>query len=367
MKRMMTVLLALTLCLACTCSVSACPVLYPIRSVSPVGSAVEIVDEDTDSVTIRKTDGNDPFKILLFTDLHLSGSGKKHTRTLSCMVENIQREKPDLVLLGGDNVTGAFTRYRAHQLARTFEKLGVYWGGVIGNHEGDNVWSVRRDTMVSIFSSYDHCLMRMGQGDVDGVCNYRIRILNADGKTLRQVFYCLDTFDGMSETMKKEHGFGDKKFVTDVIKPSQIAWYSAALAADKALYGSVPSCLLIHVPLTQFALAAQDVEDGKDAFLYGVHCDGICCEGFDSGMFAAVKASGSTSAVLCGHDHKNNFGIRYDGVLLHYIEPSGYGVYGMDEDGAPESEWLQGYTRMLLDPDGAYTLTQVRNAALDAA
>ena len=370
MKHVLKVCAALLLCLACTYSASACTIPYSSRGIEPIGSTVEIVSQDEDSVTLRKTDDSAPFKILMFTDLHLAVLDKKHSsrehvRTLEMLVKNIQREKPDLVLFGGDNVTSRFNFLRSHQFARILEKLGVYWGGIIGNHEGDNIWSIRRSRMVKIFSSYDHCIMRQGKADVDGDCNYSIRILNKDG-SLRHAFFCLDTFDGMSEEMKKEHGIVSDKFVYDVIKQSQIDWYSAQVQAMKRTFGAFTSAVLIHVPLTQFADAAALVEQGKAQFLYGDKREGVCAAGFDSGMFAAIKDGGVTQTVFCGHDHLNNFGVLYDGITLSYIEPSGYGAYGMAKLDAPESEWLQGYTRLLLGSDGTYTHEQFRNSAIAA-
>ena len=130
MKKLLKVSVAMILCLAiCSLSASACLVLYPVCTISSVGSALEIVEQNEDSVTIRKTN-DEPFKILMFTDMHLAWLDKKHplkshARTLEEMVKNVQKEKPDLVLLGGDNVTSGFNRMRSHQLARAFEKLGV--------------------------------------------------------------------------------------------------------------------------------------------------------------------------------------------------------------------------------------------------
>ncbi len=369
MKKWAMAFLAFLLCVVlCTGSASACLVLYPVGTIPSVGSTVEIVDENEDSITIRKTD-DEPFKILMFTDTHLAWLDKKqpiknHTRTVEEMVNNIRREKPDLVLVGGDNVTSGFNRMRSRQFARIFEKLGVYWGGVIGNHEGDNTFSIRRDTMVKIFSSYDHCLMRQGKTDVDGDCNYVIRILNADG-SLKQAIVCFDSFDEMSDEMKTEHGFDPSEGVYDVIKQSQIDWYTSQIADMKKTYGKCPSIALMHIPLTQYADAADAVERGEAQFLWGDKRENVCCAGFDSGLFDAIQKSGSTTTVFCGHDHLNNFGVKWQGIALSYIEPSGYGAYGMAKRGAPESEWLQGYTRLLLADDGTFTHEQFRNYDLE--
>ena len=367
MKKLLKVSVVFLLCIVlCANNAFACS-MFPVGRIAPVGSKIEIVEETEDSVTIRKTDET-PFKILMFTDTHFATPTtrdplKMHKLTAQKMIDNIRREKPDLVLVGGDNVTSTLNFLRSHRFAQLFEKLGVYWGGVIGNHEGDKTLSIRRDTMVKIFSSYDHCLMRQGSADVDGNCNYSIRILNADG-SLKHAFICLDSFDEMSDEMKKEHGYDPSEGVYDVIKQTQIDWYTSQINEIRQKYGKCPSSVLLHIPLTQYADAYDLVEQGEMRLLWGEKREKICCGGFDSGLFDAILAGESTKTVFCGHDHTNNFGVEYQGVVLTYIQSSGYGTGGLLKKDIPESEWWQGYTRLTLADDGTFTHEQFRNSAL---
>ena len=108
---------------------------------------LHIISKNTESVTLRKTVPGH-YKLLLFTDMHLDGRADTCPRTLARMTDAILREKPDLVLLGGDNVTSALNKKRVNQLAQLFENLGVYWAAVLGNHEGDNPGSVSRREMI---------------------------------------------------------------------------------------------------------------------------------------------------------------------------------------------------------------------------
>ena len=344
------------------------PLNYKIRSIRPVGSSVTVVSSDADSVTIRKEGGGD-FKILMFTDMHLDGKNKTSYLTVDHLVKNIQREKPDLVLLGGDNVTSGMNRTRAKQLGRIFEQLGVYWAGVLGNHEGDNKWSVTRTEMVEIFASSDHCLMRRGLDAVTGDCNYALFIENADG-TLQKAFYFLDSFDEMTDAQKEQYNWTDDMSSYDGPKADQIAWYAAKADAAKEKYGDNESILLIHIPLLQMRLNAHAKGEfaadnpASEGFVYGAQRENVCCTGYENGLFDAVKAAGTTT-VFCGHDHVNTFAVEVDGVLLSYIEMSGYGSYSMRSKGFPEEEWLQGYTVLNIASDGTYTHAQVRNCTLD--
>ena len=332
------------------------PLTYPIKSIQAVGSSVSVAAESEDSVTLRAAKQGD-FKILMFTDMHLDGKNETSRLTVQELVRSVQKEQPDLVILGGDNVTSGLNRTRSHQLAKIFERLGVYWAGVLGNHEGDNGWSIRRDEMVDIFASYPHCLMRRGLASVTGDCNYALYIENPDGSLL-QTFYFLDSFDEMTDAQKADTGWTEDMSSYDGPKADQIAWYSAKVEETAARYGAHDSIMVIHIPLSQMGAAAQGGE-----FLYGDKRERVCCTGYETGLFEAIKAGGSTKTVFCGHDHINNFGLEYNGILLSYIEMSGYGSYSLYSRGYDASEWLQSYTKLELAADGTFTQTQVRYSA----
>ncbi len=334
------------------------PLNYKIKSIEAAGTTVEIVEETEDSVTIKKT-GEGEFKVMMFTDMHLDGKNETSKVTVSHLVENIQKEKPDLVILGGDNVTSGMNRKRAKQLGEIFEKLGVYWAGVLGNHEGDNVWSISRTEMVEIFSAYDHCLMRRGLESATGDCNYSLNILNPDG-TLMQTFYFFDTFDMMSDARKAEYGVTKEK-ATDGVRYDQVSWYKTKLAETKEKYGDVKnkSIVVLHIPLMQY----QTALDEGCPIIEGVNLESPCNSDFDTGLFAAIKEGGSTTAVFCGHDHLNNYRMLYQGILLCYIENSGYGSYTTASKlGYEEKDWLQGYTKLTLRENGSYDILNVRNS-----
>lgn len=343
------------------------PLNYKIKAIEPVGSSLTVAESE-DAVTVRK-EGDGKIKILMFTDMHLDGKNETSYLTVDHLVKNIQREQPDLVILGGDNVTSGMNRKRAHQLAEIFERLGVYWAGVIGNHEGDNPYSISRTEMVNIFSSYDHCLMRRGLDTVTGDCNYALFIENADG-SLRKAFYFLDSFDEMTDAQKAEYNWTEDMSSYDGPKADQIAWYAEKAVAANEKYGENESILVLHIPLLQMRLNALPKgefsadQPGTEGFVFGAQRENVCCTGYENGLFAAVKAAGTT-AVFCGHDHVNNFGVVVDGVLLSYIEMSGYGSYSMRSKGFPEEEWLQGYTKLIIDENGDFTQEQVRSVALE--
>ena len=328
---------------------------YDISSVEKIPSDIEIVSEDVDSVTIKKNSDGD-FRVLMFTDTHIKGDKQLDNMTVSYMVKNIREQKPDLVILGGDNVTYGFNKKRNVQLAELFENLGVYWATVLGNHEGDGFLSYDRECVITLFSSYEHCLVKEGRTDVDGNGNCTINILNADG-TLREVFFLMDTGDYMTDESKAEYGVTDEDEVYDGVKTSQVEWYKEKHDALETEYGKFKSVTVVHIPPYQAEKEYADTD-----FLYGEKREGVCESGFDSGLFAAMKEKGSAQAIYFGHDHVNNFGVMCDGILLSYIQPSGYAAYNMQSKfDAPENEWIQGCTLLDIRADGTFNAERIYN------
>lgn len=330
---------------------------YDISSVPEVGSLLTVTEKTEDEVTVSKS-GPD-FKVLFFTDTHLDGKNKTSSVTVRYLVENVVREKPDLVIFNGDNVTSAFNAKRCRQLGEIFEKLGVYWAGGLGNHEGDNRFSVSRSKMMKIFMSFDHCLMLTGKEDLPGDFNYALNVLNTDG-SLKHTYFFMDTGDEMSAADEAAFGVPDDgKTHYDGTKPEQVAWYAEKNAALKERYGDFCSTVVIHIPLPQMKTAAETGE-----FLYGDKREGVCASAFDSGLFAAMQNGGTAKAAFFGHDHINDFGLEIDGILLTYLQPSGYGSYTAESRlGYEEKDWLQGCTVVKINEDGNFDFMKYRNAA----
>lgn len=319
--------------------------------------AIEIVSEEIDSITIKKKNDSE-FKVLMFTDMHLDGKKKTDKISLTYMLKNITEQKPDLVIFGGDTASSGFYKKRIIEFAEIMEKTGVFWTAVLGNHEGEGRSKLSRKEIVETFASYKHCLLKSGKDDIDGNGNCTINILNADN-TLKEVFFLLDSGNYMTKELKVKYGVKKKGMVYDGVKESQVEWYKEKHDALKKQYGDFKSIAVMHIPPYQCA-DAQNYE-----FLYGEKREGICQSGFDSGLLDAIIEKGGTQAVYFGHDHVNDFGYMYKGVLLSYIQSSCYGSYNMKTNfKAPESEWLQGCTVLLLNNDGTYDARRILNHAV---
>ncbi len=353
---------------------------------------VEVIKSNGYTTLIKKdSSGNvtdEPFKVMAFTDTHLDAKPLKPQYTMDYLIRDIVYEKPDLVLFVGDNITGPMNGPRTRQFCRVMESLGVYWDCVLGNHEGDNAWSITREQMVKIFSKYPHCLMeadtkKTSAGEtVWGNGNHVINLMDSKGKITRSIFF-IDGGGAMSaEDMQKyDAEFTDKNHNDyDYVKDSQITWYLETVAdIERINGGKVKSMVLDHIPLPEFKIAYDKLvgegtmhetipEYGKpdadgDEIIMGLRREVICCSGHNSGFFDAILKAGSTDLFVSGHDHVNDFVLRYKGVVLSYNTPSGYSGYSVVSKGIGD-KLLKGYTRYIFNNDGTYTREQICNADL---
>ena len=336
--------------------------------------------------TLTKPGGN--FKVIGFTDTHLDGKKEKGDITLEYIVRNVVNEKPDLVVFVGDNVTGGLNAKRVKQLGSTMEKLGVYWAFVLGNHEGDNIWSVTRKTMVKRFAKYKYCIAEPGsrytsdKEKVAGYGNYVVNLADTDGTVSRSLFF----IDGGAYMSKEDMEKYDAEIFDkdhndyDYVKDSQMKWYKETVAdiAKKAGH-PVKSTVFDHIPLTEFRLAYEEITGEKevtmkepeynvpnesgDYILMGRRWETICHPGHNSGFFDVLKETGSTDLVVSGHDHVNDFVLSYKGIVLSYNVPSGYSSYNLMSSKRADY-LLQGFTRYTFSNDGSFKLEQVHNEDL---
>lgn len=354
----------------------------------PVGLKVKINDVESVATNVAKFDagvhgqylsvgkvdaeGNlvdEPFKILAFTDLHLDKSYKKGAKTIDNMLAAIYTEKPDLLIFTGDIITSATNWLRVKQFGELLEKVGIYWCPILGNHEGDNAFALKRAKTVEIWSGYEHCLMHDDpvalSDNVWGNGNYVVNIVKSGG-IVEQSLIFVDSGDRVSKADAKRLGIVDDGY--DYVKPSQIKWYNGVMDNLDAIEQDEPikSMLYLHIPLRQYLDALKIIKDEELAvgatasdkttqYVFGNAYERVCASDHDSGLFDAILKGKSTQAVFCGHDHVNNFNIKYKGINLVYNQKSGYSSYDMASKGLGTPN--QGYTKTIVDKDGKIAIS----------
>lgn len=212
---------------------------------------------------IRK-DGK--FKIMQAADLHLStGFGKcrdpippEHDgrrcdadpRTLEFVEKLLDDEKPDLVVLTGDQVNGDTApdaESAVFKFAKVFIDHKIPYAAVFGNHDGEG--SLDRNAQMNLLQSLPYSLSEPGPPELDGVGNYIVEVLGR-GTTSHSALtlYLLDTHS-YSPDENKYPGY-------DWLKPNQINWFKSTSEGLKKAHKEYThihmDLAFIHIPLPQY-------------------------------------------------------------------------------------------------------------------
>ncbi len=125
----------------------------------------------------------------------------------------------------------------------------------------------------------------------------------------------------------------------------------------------IESAAFFHIPLTEQRDAwyeyvnngFKDTENVK--LIYGTAGEGnkvVYCGIGEDNLFETMQELGSTKAIFCGHDHKNNFSLDYKGIRLTYGMSVDYLAYpGIYKLGAQ-----RGCTTITFSPDGSFDCAQ---------
>lgn len=248
---------------------------------------------------------NDAFRILQFTDLHYHLPHK--TKETDNIVKKLVNENaPDLIVITGDSVFGPTNMMYTKHLAKLMDSFRIPWAIVYGNHDdegkADKYW------MGNIYENSEYGLYKNGPCNIGGAGNYAVNITE-NGKP----FYSVVLMDSNRTTLyngKEEYG---------AFTPSQVSWYGWLTDGLKA-NGYDKSMMYFHIPFPEYLDAYEAWEQsGFDPSLgSGKKGEGVCSSPYNPGIFRKIKEQGQTTHVFVGHDHANNYTVRYEGLTLTY-------------------------------------------------
>ena len=284
------------------------------------------------------------FKIMQAADLHLStGTGKcrdpeppelnggkceADTRTLEFVGRLLDEEKPDMVVLSGDQVNGETaldgqsTLFKALEL---FIKRGIPYASIYGNHDDEG--TISRAALMSLEQSLPFSLSDEGPADVEGIGNYHVEVLaHGTGTHSALTLYLLDTHS-YSPDERQFRGY-------DWLKKNQIDWFHSTAQSLKKAHSEYThhhmDMAFIHIPLPEY-------RDTSNAMI-GDMKENPTAPGFNSGFKEALVEEG-VLAVSCGHDHVNDYCMLDKSaedkpqLWMCYGGGSGFGGYGGRSNG----------------------------------
>jgi predicted MPP superfamily phosphohydrolase len=265
---------------------------------------------------------NGKFKIMQLADLHLStglghcrdavpneyngGKCEADPRTLDFVVKLIDEEKPDLVVLSGDQVNGdtapdaqsvrplllvssdtmADFLQAIYKYAQLLIKYKIPYVSIFGNHDDEK--TISRASQMALIEQLPYSLSRAGPDDIDGVGNYYIEVLARGGSTHSALtIYLLDSHS-YSPDERQWQGY-------DWIKNNQIEWFrqtSAGLKKNHKQYTHIHMDIaFIHIPLPEYR--------EPESFFFGEWREGVTAPMYNSGFRDALVEQGVVM-VSCG-------------------------------------------------------------------
>ena len=283
------------------------------------------------------------FKVLQVADLHLAtgpgicrepeppsdsnGKCSADLRTLAFLSSVLDDEKPDLVILSGDQVNGETApdaQSAVFKFASVFIERKIPFATIFGNHDDEG--SLSREALMQLVHTLPYSLSEAGPTNIDGVGNYVVEVNGRGGSPHSALtLYLLDTH-GYSPDERQFRGY-------DWLKKNQIDWFRTTVQQRKNSQAHTGykrihmDMAFIHIPLPEYRIAADIVPQT------GRQLEAPTAPGFNSGFRDALIEEG-VLAVSCGHDHVNDYcslSRTQDGkpeLWMCYAGGVGFGGYG---------------------------------------
>jgi hypothetical protein len=227
---------------------------------------------------------NGKFKIIQLADLHLStgigacreavpdsyngGKCEADPRTMDFVSKILDEERPDLIVLSGDQVNGdtapdaqsVSTSSTCHTVAETedipqaifkYAKLlidrKIPYVSIFGNHDDEGL-AMSRQSQMSLIETLPYSLSSAGPEDIDGVGNYFIEVLARGGSSHSALtIYLLDSH-AYSPDERHFKGY-------DWIKQNQIDWFKQKAQSLKRKHKEYThihmDVAFIHIPIPE--------------------------------------------------------------------------------------------------------------------
>ena len=305
-----------------------------------------------------KVDENGEFTVLVLSDIHIGMSGQTglSNEESQRIKQLVDEEQPDLVLFDGDvthdlNTVAELTT-AISSLVSYIEANQIPWAHVYGNHDRDTD-GLSREIQQAVYESFEYCVSEAGPEDISGVGNFVLPVYSYDEKSIVYNVWGLDShgylYDNMEQGIKDptviDHN-GSKFRKYEYIKFDQIEWYLKASRMLENYNGArIPAMMAFHIPLQEsmFAWELRNNSDVVTEWTGELREAGVAASAMNSGMFSAVVSRGDVELIVNGHEHENDFMVKYKGVMLCYsATPSRQGYCDDDMLGGRVIKFNQG-------------------------
>jgi hypothetical protein len=239
------------------------------------------------------------------------------------MFANIStKEMPDLVVITGDIVSGAFLRH-----GDTWDKFYDDIANVMNQHKIPWVWVPGP----SDYEAYNGVTSMLSNNKKS---RYDMTQYN-EFKWMKKSLTHPNTFDlkipcaGFDDTCARVFMFSTGRHDCmgmggyDCIRRDAIEWYrEESEAIPMANRFRENGIAFMHTALQEH----MNLVDTQS--VHGFKRDYSGCQAINTGLFSEIQQQGTIKAVFAGGDHSTDFWGMYDGVMLGYGRKSGFASYG---------------------------------------
>ncbi len=294
--------------------------------------------------------GDGKFKIYVVNDIQ--DEGKLDERTERFLRASIKQEKPDLIILNGDqlselmkNPTYPNIKTTLDNLLNIFDESETPFMFNFGNHDNDKVLFAPLCMQADIYYAHEYCFAAKDGYDCG---SYNKPVMSSDGSRIALNIYMMNT------------GSWDPEGGMPGVSPAQIRWYERTSDELKAQNNGevVRSVLFQHIPVNEIYSVLKEVspltpgavrstlfantykayviDESKlvtpdQDYFYGTAV-GSEHPLKQTGQYSSWLRKGDIIGAFVGHDHLNNFVSRTDdGIILGYGRACGFATEG---DGA---------------------------------
>ena len=325
--------------------------------IDPENTNINYAPADPQKVTDTtiRFNSNGKLKILHIADPHLAND-KHFDSSIWVIAEACDIEKPDLVVLTGDNTTPyedpAETKKIINALMNIFESRNIPVAVTFGNHDSEAGPMTRADIM-EYYKTFP-CVITAEDADTFKNCaTFNVPVLASDSDEVKFNIWVFDSGD-YDEDEPRHY---------DRVRTEQIEWYKETSAKLKEENGgkNVNSVVFQHIIVPEIYDVLKKVDSNKSYAVehiynedeyymfdetqtnYGMLNEKPCPGYYNDGQFDALVETGDVLAMFTGHDHTNAFGVRNQGIDIYtspmtrykglaYTTQYGYRVIEIDEN-----------------------------------
>lgn len=286
---------------------------------------------------------NGEFKIMHLTDCQDTYPADQ--RMLKFIDASIKEYKPDIIVLGGDNIICKKEDKEAavDELVSIFVENKTYFTLVFGNHDCEQGWT--NDELLPLYQKYGegYCLAYDAVPALHGTATHNLPVMDSTGTKVKFNLWMFDSGSHVYDDAGNDLGY-------DCVTEDQIKWYQeTSKTLETVNGGKVPSLAFQHIVVGDVfdALFRETsvkmgeltpsyngktysffpkTENIQAGFLFEFPCPGY----YNYGQFDAMVKRGDVLGVFSGHDHINSYETELEGVKIINTPGSTFHSYGND-------------------------------------